>query len=100
MPADPIAELDLDAARAAIADAGSIEELEAVRRELVGKSSVASRAKQAIKDLPGDQKPVVGKAVSEFTATITEAIEARLVAFAPAESVGELIDLTLGGQGR
>ncbi len=100
MPADPIAALDLDAARAAVAGAGSPDALEAVRRELVGKSSVASRAKQAIKDLPGDQKPVVGKAVSEFTATVTEAIEARRVELAPAGADGPILDLTLGGHGR
>ena len=100
MPADPIAALDLDAARAAVAGAGSLGELEAVRRELIGKSSVASRAKQAIKDLPGDQKPVVGKAVSEFTAVVTEAIEAREIELAPAGAEGPILDLTLGGHGR
>jgi phenylalanyl-tRNA synthetase alpha chain len=100
MPADPIAALDLDAARAAVAGAGSLDALEAVRRELVGKSSVASRAKQAIKDLPGDQKPVVGKAVSEFTAIVTEAIEARRIELVPAGADGPVLDLTLGGHGR
>ena len=100
MPADPIAALDLDAARAAVAGAGSLDELEAVRRELIGKSSVASRAKQAIKDLPRDQKPVAGKAVSEFTAVVTEAIEAREIELAPAGADGPILDLTLGGHGR
>jgi phenylalanyl-tRNA synthetase alpha chain len=100
MPADPLTDLDLDAARAQVAAAASVEELEDVRKRLVGKSSVASKAKQSIKDLPGDQKPVVGKAVSEYTAAVTAAIDERLTALAPAESVGELIDLTLGGHGR
>jgi phenylalanyl-tRNA synthetase alpha chain len=100
MPADPVAELDLDAARAAVAAAGSIEELEDVRKRLIGKSSVAGRAKQSIKDLPADQKPVVGQAVSQFTAVITEAIEARHAELAPAAAVGPLLDLTLGGHGR
>jgi phenylalanyl-tRNA synthetase alpha chain len=100
MPADPISALDLDAARAAVAGAGSLDVLEAVRRELVGKSSVASRAKQAIKGLPGDQKPVVGKAVSEFAAVVTAAIEARRIELAPAGADGPIVDLTLGGHGR
>jgi phenylalanyl-tRNA synthetase alpha chain len=100
MPADPLTELDLDAARAQVAAAASVEELEDVRKRLVGKSSVASKAKQSIKDLPVDRKPVVGKAVSEYTAAVTEAIDGRLIELAPAESVGELIDLTLGGHGR
>ena len=101
MSADPSAELDLDAARAAVAGAGSLAELDDVRRDLIGKSSVASRAKQAIKDLPGDQKPVVGKAVSEFTAVVTEAIDgrARSSSHLPMRT-DPALDLTLGGHGR
>ncbi len=100
MPADPIAELDLDAARAAVAGADAVDELEDLRKRLVGKSSVASRVKQSIKDLPGDQKPVVGKAVSEFTAAVTAAIDARVADLEPAEDSGPVLDLTLGGHGR
>ncbi|MGZ6887866.1 MAG: hypothetical protein ACXVJA_16775, partial [Acidimicrobiia bacterium] len=39
---------------------------------------VAAKVKQSIKDLPGDQKPVVGQAVSQYTAAVTEAIDRRL----------------------
>jgi len=100
MPPDPLTELDLDAARAAIAGAGSVEALDNIRRQLIGKSSVASRAKQSIKDLPGDQKPLVGKAVSEYTAAVTAAIDARQAELAPVQDTGPVLDLTLGGHGR
>ena len=60
MAPDTVAELDLDAARAAIGAAGTVDELDAVRKDLTGKGSAAARVKQSIKDLPGDQKPVVG----------------------------------------
>ncbi len=100
MAADPIADLDLDAARAQVASADSVAALDDVRKQLIGKSSIASRAKQSIKDLPADQKPVVGKAVSEFTAAVTAAIEAREIELAPAVADGPSLDLTLGGHGR
>jgi phenylalanyl-tRNA synthetase alpha chain len=100
MSADLLAELDLDAARAAVATAGSVEELDELRKRLTGKSSVAARVKQSIKDLPGDQKPVVGKAVSEFTAAVTAAIDEREAALAPVEATGPVLDLTLGSHGR
>jgi phenylalanyl-tRNA synthetase alpha chain len=99
MAADPIADLDLDRARAEVGAAGSVENLEDIRKRLIGKSSVASRAKQSIKDLPGDQKPVVGRAVSEYTAVVTAAIDERRDALAPAEDSGPQLDLTLGGHG-
>jgi len=100
MPPDPLTELDLAAARAEVDAATSGSELDEVRKRLIGKSSVASRVKQSIKDLPGDQKPVVGKAVSEFTAAVTAAIEARERDLAPVAATGPGLDLTLGGHGR
>ncbi len=100
MSADLLAELDLDGARAAVTAAGSLEELDDLRKRLTGKSSAAARVKQSIKDLPGDQKPVVGKAVSEFTAAVTAAIDARSADLAPVEDAGPVLDLTLGGHGR
>jgi phenylalanyl-tRNA synthetase alpha chain len=100
MPADPIAELDLDAARAAVGAAGTLDELEDLRKRLVGKSSVAARVKQSIKDLPADRKPVVGKAVSDYTAAVTAVLDERHADLVPVEATGTALDLTLGGHGR
>ena len=71
-----------------------------MRKRLTGKRSAAARVKQSIKDLPGDQKPVVGKAVSEYTAAVTAAIDGRLARLAPVAAAGPQLDLTLGGHGR
>jgi phenylalanyl-tRNA synthetase alpha chain len=100
MPADPVAELDVDAARAAIGAAESVDALDELKRGLTGKGSAAARVKQSIKDLPGEQKPLVGKAVSEFTAAVGDAIEQRRAALATAGDGGPSLDLTLGGHGR
>jgi len=97
MPADPTVELDVDAARAAIAAAGSGEDLDELRKGLLGKGSAAARVKQGIKDLPVDQKPVVGKAVSDYTASVTDAVEARRAELAPAAAAAPPLDLTVGG---
>src|SRR3954465_10876383 len=100
MSADLLAELDLDAARAAVGAAGTVDDLDAVKRELTGKGSAAARVKQSIKDLPGDQKPVAGKAVSESAAAVGAAREARREALGPATAGEPALDLTLGGHGR
>jgi phenylalanyl-tRNA synthetase alpha chain len=100
MPPDLLAELDLAAARAEIATAGSLDDLDEARRRLTGRGSAAARVKQAIKDLPGDEKPTVGRAVSEYTAAVTEAIDARRDELTPAGGGEPPLDLTLGRHGR
>ena len=71
-----LSELDLDAARAAIAAAASSDELAELRKRLVG------------------------KAVSEFTAAVDAALEARQSELAPAVVGDAPLDLTLGSHGR
>ena len=100
MPADPIAALDLDAARAAVGEAGSIGELDDVRKRLIGKKSAAAQVKESIKTLAPEERPVVGKAVSEFTAAVSDAIDARLADLGPPGTDEPLLDVTLGGHGR
>jgi phenylalanyl-tRNA synthetase alpha chain len=100
MTADAAPALDLPAARAQIDAATSADELDEVRRELVGKRSVAARVKEGIKDLPNADKPVVGRAVKEYTAAVEAALEARAEQLAPAAATGPALDLTLGGHAR
>jgi phenylalanyl-tRNA synthetase alpha chain len=100
MTADPAAALDLPAAQAAIAAAGSSDELDDLRRQLIGKRSVATGVKELIKTLPNDQKPVVGRAVKEYTATVEDALEARAAELGPAASAEPPVDLTVGGHVR
>src|SRR6476619_2581831 len=83
-----LSELDPDAARAAIAAATSADELAELRRRFVGKGSVAARARESIKDLDKRERPALGRAVTEFTQGVEDALEVAAA------------DLTLGGHGR
>ena len=99
MPADLLAELDLDAARAAVAAAGSVDELDELRKRLVGKGSVAARVKQSIKDLPG--RPEAGRRARRSPSSRRRSTRgdrrARRAELAPAGDATEPpLDLTLG----
>jgi len=91
---------DLEAARGAVPNAATADELDDVRRRFTGKKSVGAAAKEAIKNLEPAQRPVIGKAVSEHTAAI-EALMADATASAGRNvSTGETVDPTLGGHVR
>jgi phenylalanyl-tRNA synthetase alpha chain len=96
---DP-SELDLDAARAAIARATTPEDLADLRRRFVGKGSLAARARESIKDLDPAERPALGRAVTEYTRAVEAEIESAAAALAPARPSGPPLDLTLGGHGR
>jgi phenylalanyl-tRNA synthetase alpha chain len=95
-----LSELDLAAARAAIAGATSADELNELRRAFVGKGSVAARGRESIKDLDPSDRPGFGRAVTEYTKAVEEALEAAELALAPAAPTEPPLDLTLGGHGR
>jgi len=97
---DPAAELDLDAARAAIAAATTADELDELRRRFLGKKGLVARAKESIKTLAPDQRPAVGRAVSTYSAAVEEALGARAAGLGPAEVEGPSLDLNMGGHGR
>jgi len=98
------AELDdaLTEAREQVPAASDLDALGALERDLLGKKSVAARAKQRIKDLTGDERPAAGQAVSEYNDTVAGLVEARRVELASGASTtrGPTLDLTLGGHGR
>jgi phenylalanyl-tRNA synthetase alpha chain len=96
------ATLDLDAARAAIGAAASVDEIDELRRSLTGKQSAVATVKTGIKNLANDRKPVVGAAVKAFTAAVTEALDARRseIEREAAATRGPALDLTLGTHGR
>jgi phenylalanyl-tRNA synthetase alpha chain len=98
------AELDaaMASAREQVPATGDLEALAALERELLGKKSVAARAKQTIKELPGGHRKDAGQAVGAYNESVGELVAARraeLQGEAGAES-GPLVDLTLGGHGR
>ena len=94
--------LDLPAALAAVAGAASTDEIDELRRVLTGKKSPVAAVKVGIKDLSNERKPVVGAAVKEFTASVTEALDARRTEIEreAAARRGPALDLTLGTHGR
>jgi phenylalanyl-tRNA synthetase alpha chain len=95
-----VSELDLDAARAAIGAARSGDDLADLRKRYVGKGSVAARARESIKDLPNEERPALGRAVTDFVKSVEAALEAAEAALAPAAPIEPGLDLTLGTHGR
>ena len=77
-----VSELDLDAARAAIGAARSGDDLADLRKRYVGKGSVAARARESIKDLPNEERPALGRAVTDFVKSVEAALEAAEAALA------------------
>ncbi len=100
MDADAVPDLNLTAALEAVSAARSPEQLAELRREYLGKRGVAARVKETIKSLSPKDRPIVGQAVSLFTAKMTEALDAADAVAGP-ETIDESpIDLTLRGHGR
>ena len=94
---------DADADVVALGAVESLDALAVAERALVGRGSPASRAKEAIKDLDGSEKPAAGKAVNTFGARVADAVEARrieLEALAAASAPLDALDLTLGVHAR
>jgi phenylalanyl-tRNA synthetase alpha chain len=96
------ATLDQDAALAAIRAVETLDDVDELRRQLIGKKSQVAAVKAGIKDLPNDQKPAIGSAVRAFTESVTAALDARRTAIEreAAASGGPAVDMTLGTHGR
>ncbi len=95
-----LSELDLDAARAAIAAAPDRDALGVLRKRFIGKASVAFRARESIKTLDPADRPTVGKAVTDYTKAVEAALAEREAELAPAGPTEPPLDLTLGTHGR
>src|SRR4051794_34508213 len=95
-----VSELDLDAARAAIGAARSGEDLAELRKRYVGKGSVAARVRESIKGLPNEERPALGRAVTDFVKAVEAALDDAEAALAPAAPTEPGLDLTLGTHGR
>ncbi len=64
-------------AQSRVAAAGSLDELEAVEAELVGRQSKLAELQRGIGKLSNEEKPVVGRAIQTARAAIVPQIEAR-----------------------
>lgn len=87
------------AAPAQIDAVQSLDELEALEAELVGRPSKLAELQRGIGKLPNDQKPIVGKALQEARGAIMPLIEARKSALERLEAdlllADDRVDMTL-----
>ena len=98
---------ELGAARAsaetAIASAATVDDLDALDREYLGRRSALSRVNEAIKELDTSERPLVGRAVGEYRTAVGAAVEQKRAELAAADAEGaadrDRVDLTLGGHG-
>ena len=98
--AEEIIEEGRQAASGAVDHASSTADLDAVRKQLLGKGGFAARATEAIKDLEPSERAKAGRAVSDFKEFVEAALENRAAALAPESgTAGEILDLTIGGHG-
>ena len=89
-------------ARRAISAAESLDALDAVEREWLGKRSPATAVNEAIKTFAPDERPRAGQAVGTYRNAVGEALAARRAELdaAATASHGPALDLTVGGHAR
>jgi phenylalanyl-tRNA synthetase alpha chain len=101
---EAVARLDAAAAAARddIAAAGTIDALESVEREYLGRTSVVREVNEAIKTFAPEDRPRAGQAVGGYRSMVGDVVAARRAELeadaATADSPS--IDLTIGGHAR
>lgn len=85
----------------AIGAAETVDALEALQRDWLGRRSPASAVNEAIKGFAPDERPRAGQAVGAYRAAIAGAVATRRAELeaASASARGPELDLTLGGHG-
>lgn len=87
-----------------IVTAPDTKSLGALEQEFLGKTSAFSQAKKNTKDVPADERAVVGKALNVYKESIDKLIETRRMQLSANENAArydsERIDLTSGTHGR
>ena len=93
----------VQAARTAIAAAGAVAEVEALRVHYLGKKGVLTEQLKQLGGLPPEERPRVGQWVNEAKDALSTALQARREqlegAARDARLAGETIDVTLPGRG-
>lgn len=98
--------LDLDAllsdAQSLIAEADSLDSIEAARVELLGKKGRLTSALKAVGQLPKEEKPAAGQAVNKVKQTVQALLDDRLAVLDSAALAEKLtqdaVDITLPGR--
>ena len=91
-------------ARRRLADAGSATDVEALRRDLLGRSGSLTTLLRKLGAVPADERPGLGRLANEVRTELEAAISDRLGALAvddlDARLVGEAIDMSAPGRPR
>lgn len=75
--------------------AGTLEDLEAIRVEYLGQRGKMTAIMRGLKDLPPDQKPVIGAQANDIKNALAEVLENRRQALAEVEIFSRLKDETI-----
>ena len=84
-----------------IEKAGNIAELEGVRHKFLGRKGVLTQQMRQLKDVPPDEKPVIGKLANELKEVISNEIlkqSEKLKRQVPGKVERHLFDITLPGK--
>ena len=103
MTRDLIEELDQleREATAAVASAGSSDEIEELRVRFLGrKEGRLTAILRGLGDLPGEERPAVGKRANEVKAAVEAALDGREASLGGESGAGDGPDLTLPGRAR
>jgi phenylalanyl-tRNA synthetase alpha chain len=84
----------------ALRAAASVEELEALRIEYLGRKGRLTGVLRRLGELGPEARPAVGAEANRVKAALTEVVEAREAALAPTAQAGPRADYTLPGRGR
>ncbi|HET8654215.1 MAG TPA: phenylalanine--tRNA ligase subunit alpha [Longimicrobiaceae bacterium] len=84
----------------AVAGAASVDELERLRVDLLGRKGRLTGILRGLGQLAQDERPAVGAEANRVKAALTAAIEERTASLAAAPRRGPSLDLTLPGRAR
>jgi phenylalanyl-tRNA synthetase alpha chain len=84
----------------AVAGAGSAEEVERLRVELLGRKGRLTGILRGLGQLPGDQRPRVGAEANRVKELLATRLDGRAAELRPRSAGGERVDLTLPGRAR
>ncbi|VAW82497.1 Phenylalanyl-tRNA synthetase alpha chain [hydrothermal vent metagenome] len=94
----------LGSAEQSVADSESLESLDQVRVEYLGKKGLFTQRLKQVSRLPTEQRPAAGQTINKAKQTLAKAIEARKQALEAeklnARLASETIDVTLPGRGQ
>ena len=92
----------LNEAKKAIVETEQLDKIESLRVHYLGKKGELTQLLKQVSDLPGDQRPAMGKAVNvakrEIQALLTEQLDKLQKSQAEAKLKAETIDVTLPGR--